>query len=187
MDTSAQNLAELFTSPSGLVVLVVGVILGLIFGLIIAALGSRRNKGDAAKAEEVTAEFENYRSEVNAHFARTGELVSKLTDDYRAVYEHLAGSASKLCTTDASGQPVGFPALAQQLDDGDRPAIDSESTAVADANSTAANPTASSTASSTVTGTAPEDSMPGDKPVAASIPNAIDDAKATPATKGTPA
>jgi uncharacterized membrane-anchored protein YhcB (DUF1043 family) len=40
----------------------------------------------------------DYRQDVNRHFLKTSLLVSKLTDNYREVYEHLATGAQKLCT-----------------------------------------------------------------------------------------
>jgi uncharacterized membrane-anchored protein YhcB (DUF1043 family) len=39
----------------------------------------------------------DYEAEVTEHFARTGELLSRMTEDYRAVYNHLARGADELC------------------------------------------------------------------------------------------
>jgi uncharacterized membrane-anchored protein YhcB (DUF1043 family) len=45
-------------------------------------------------AQQARAEYE---AEVTEHFARTGELLTRMTDDYRAVYNHLARGADELC------------------------------------------------------------------------------------------
>mgnify|MGYP000468501893 CR=1 FL=1 len=40
----------------------------------------------------------DYEAEVSEHFAQTADLLHKLTDDYRAVYTHLAEGAEQLCS-----------------------------------------------------------------------------------------
>ena len=39
----------------------------------------------------------DYEAGVSEHFAKTADLLHKLTDDYRAVYRHLAEGADQLC------------------------------------------------------------------------------------------
>lgn len=39
----------------------------------------------------------DYEAEVSDHFSQTADLLHKLTDDYRAVYTHLADGAEQLC------------------------------------------------------------------------------------------
>ena len=39
----------------------------------------------------------DYEAGVSEHFAKTADLLHKLTDDYRAVYTHLAEGAEQLC------------------------------------------------------------------------------------------
>ena len=39
----------------------------------------------------------DYEAEVSGHFSQTADLLHKLTDDYRAVYTHLADGAEQLC------------------------------------------------------------------------------------------
>ena len=39
----------------------------------------------------------DYEAEVSEHFSQTANLLHKLTDDYRAVYTHLAEGAEQLC------------------------------------------------------------------------------------------
>ncbi len=47
---------------------------------------------DAARAELVA-----YRDKVNLHFQTSATLFEDMTERYRAVYQHLAGSAQELC------------------------------------------------------------------------------------------
>lgn len=49
------------------------------------------------KLEQTKTELADYRGEVDRHFLKTSLLFSKLTDDYREVYEHLANGAQTLC------------------------------------------------------------------------------------------
>ena len=39
----------------------------------------------------------DYEAEVSEHFSQTAHLLHKLTDDYRAVYTHLAEGAEQMC------------------------------------------------------------------------------------------
>ncbi|RMG28358.1 MAG: DUF1043 family protein [Gammaproteobacteria bacterium] len=49
-----------------------------------------------ARVIEKTRQYETYREEVNSHFQKTAELFHGLTEQYRAVYLHLARSAQQL-------------------------------------------------------------------------------------------
>ena len=46
------------------------------------------------QAKEARADYE---AEVSEHFSQTADLLHKLTNDYRAVYTHLADGAEQLC------------------------------------------------------------------------------------------
>ena len=87
----------------------IGLIAGMIIAFLISLLSRRSNTTEAAELDEVRNDFDQYKQQVNGHFARTAELVGRMTADYRAVYEHLADSADQLCGPDASGQPLDFP------------------------------------------------------------------------------
>lgn len=60
-------------------------------------LKDKRTRELEEKLVATRSELADYRSEVNQHFLKTSLLVSKLTNDYREVYEHLATGAQKLC------------------------------------------------------------------------------------------
>lgn len=75
--------------------LVVGGIVGTLLGFAVAFALLRR-QGDAAEVRRLERELEAYRDDVGDHFVRTAELVNALTQDYRAVYEHLESGAYDL-------------------------------------------------------------------------------------------
>ena len=47
--------------------------------------------------EQASQSRADYEAEVAEHFSQTADLLHKLTDDYRAVYTHLADGAQHLC------------------------------------------------------------------------------------------
>ncbi len=68
------------------------------FGLgLLAMYLLQKRKGGGKSAEKLREEFETYREDVSEHFATTSELFGDLTEKYRDVYNHLAGSSQKLC------------------------------------------------------------------------------------------
>ncbi len=76
--------------------LVVAVIGGLIAGFLVGWLSRSSEGGKGEELERCREELERYRNEVGGHFAKTAELVGKMTAQYRAVYEHLAEGAHRL-------------------------------------------------------------------------------------------
>ncbi|NVK20976.1 MAG: DUF1043 family protein [Kangiellaceae bacterium] len=77
-----------------------------ILGLIGAAVGgfffgrwhgmSHRSKEIAEQLEHKEQELDQLKSNVDEHFEHTAELFSNLTEEYKALYKHLAAGASKL-------------------------------------------------------------------------------------------
>lgn len=61
----------------------------------------------------------DYEAEVAEHFSQTADLLNKLTSDYRAVYNHLASGADKLCDGEVTIPPA---ALSQARDEAEVPA-----------------------------------------------------------------
>lgn len=61
------------------------------------------------KLAATRTELADYRGEVNQHFLKTSLLVSKLTNDYREVYEHLATGAQKLCNEKPGTPKLDLP------------------------------------------------------------------------------
>lgn len=101
---------------------------GIAGGVFLAVLLS----GSRHRAEELEhqltdqqRQFDDYRSQVSQHFRQTSELVQKMTDSYRSVYEHLASGSQTLCQ-----EPVPTP----QLDIPKQPVLDGKKqTAASDA------------------------------------------------------
>ncbi len=65
------------------------------------ARGKSDNMGKVRELESQLADSEKkldeYKTEVSQHFGKTAQLFNNLTDDYRAVYEHLAAGSQALC------------------------------------------------------------------------------------------
>ncbi|MFP5504972.1 MAG: YhcB family protein [Gammaproteobacteria bacterium] len=69
-----------------------------------------------------------YRDKVNQHFQKTAELFEDMTDRYRAVYRHMAGSAQVLCEQQPPALQVDPAARSARLTE-----LDAADTTVADA------------------------------------------------------
>ena len=91
----------------GTVLLVAGVLIGYLGGLLVGRyLGSgKRTERDLAILQ---SELDAYKQEVKQHFATSADLFGNLTDSYRAVYEHMAGTADKLCEEAPLDNRLGF-------------------------------------------------------------------------------
>ena len=80
----------------GVLCLLIGLTLGWILSY---AMTSRHGRTHQLQAElnQLKDHFRDYRDQVTHHFMRTSELVQEMTQSYRAVYEHLASGAQRLC------------------------------------------------------------------------------------------
>ena len=84
------------TNPRSWVILTIGLVIGLFLGWLITTLVQRRqNQGQ--NVTQLRKEMEDYRAEVNQHFAQTADLFKESSEKYRDLYEHLSGGAQKLC------------------------------------------------------------------------------------------
>lgn len=86
-----------------------GAVLGYFLGRLGSA-GMKRSLQLDQDLRETRQELERYRNSVVEHFTTTAQLVNKLTDDYRAVYQHLARGAQDL----TGGRTPQLEALAPQ-------------------------------------------------------------------------
>ena len=102
----------------GLIGFAFGVACGVGIGYL-TLCNSRRSQLLQEKCETLQREFDAYRSQVGQHFQRTSELVQKMTESYREVYEHLATGSQALCQS-----PVTTP----RLDIPDQPVLESAKT-----------------------------------------------------------
>ncbi|MDO5091497.1 MAG: DUF1043 family protein [Cardiobacteriaceae bacterium] len=75
-------------------------ILGFVAGAFVVWLIGRSAKHDADathdKLHTLQKEFEDYRKNVNDHFAKTADAVDNLTKSYQDVFTHLSDGAQKL-------------------------------------------------------------------------------------------
>jgi uncharacterized membrane-anchored protein YhcB (DUF1043 family) len=86
-------------------VLVVAVAAALIIGAGIGwLLGAQRRPAHRNVIEDLESRLEqavssrsDYEAEVREHFSRTAELLNRLSEDYRSVYQHIASGADQLC------------------------------------------------------------------------------------------
>lgn len=112
-----------FLTQDPLIFGAVAAVFGLLAGMLLAWLISRLY-GSSAVAERQTKQaeqaLETYKADVTAHFEKSAELFGNLTDSYRAVYEHMAGSAQGLCDTEevrqriAASSPQALPRQTEQ-------------------------------------------------------------------------
>jgi len=61
------------------------------------------------KLEATRNELSQYQGDVNQHFLKTSLLLTKLTNNYREVYEHLATGAQKLCNNKPGTPKLDLP------------------------------------------------------------------------------
>lgn len=108
-------MVELDATSSLWIVGILGVLLGIGLGSIVAyALASRnsRNQNLQAELDQLNERFTEYREQVSQHFMHTSDLVQEMTRSYRSVYEHLATGAYHLC-----GEQADTPSLGHQSED----------------------------------------------------------------------
>ena len=115
----------------GLITFACGIACGI--GITYMMPGNRRRAQELQeKLQSLQQEFDSYHDQVGQHFLKTSELVQKMTESYRDVYEHLSTGSQALCQT-----PVNTP----RLDIPEHPMLESETqTRAADEETTGAFP-----------------------------------------------
>jgi len=78
-----------------ILLLIMGVVSA--FGGYVVAQERQRRAGGGKSAAELRDELSEYKESVNAHFQTTAGLLHDMTEQYRAVYEHMASGAQSLC------------------------------------------------------------------------------------------
>jgi len=80
------------------------ILIGLVVGLL-AGGGSvwvySTRAGKDESVETLKKENELFREEVNEHFVQTAQLINRMTDSYKAVFDHLSAGAGKLVDEEA--------------------------------------------------------------------------------------
>lgn len=80
----------------GIGALVIGALIGYLLGR------SGGTTDEQEQLSEVKQELEDYKSKVANHFEETADLVNKMTESYRGVYQQLATGAQVLCDADTA-------------------------------------------------------------------------------------
>lgn len=88
----------------GLALFSIGVMLGYVL-----ALHLQRKSSGGKLASELKAELDGYRDQVTEHFSKTSELFQTLTEQYRTLYDHLAGGAQELCSPEPDTPGLEIP------------------------------------------------------------------------------
>jgi uncharacterized membrane-anchored protein YhcB (DUF1043 family) len=80
------------------------------------------------KLEATRNELSQYQGDVNQHFLKTSLLLTKLTNNYREVYEHLATGAQKLCNNKPGTPKLDLPDTkilpTAEIPDDEQPALE---------------------------------------------------------------
>jgi uncharacterized membrane-anchored protein YhcB (DUF1043 family) len=76
----------------------------LLAGIVIGAMLYKFLRSDEVRVQQLedqlqslSDEYENYKKDVHAHFGDSAQLLNKLTESYKDVYQHLAQGARTLC------------------------------------------------------------------------------------------
>ena len=72
-------------------------------------MSDKRTRRLQQELEVARAELTDYRGKVNQHFLKTSLLFTRLTDNYREVYEHLASGAQSLCSDKPAAPHLDLP------------------------------------------------------------------------------
>ena len=90
------------TMPELVALLIFLPALGAAIGYVFANDRTRRATGGKSPAQ-LREEFEEYRAGVNTHFQETATLLDGMSEQYRAVYAHMAKGAFDLCDSADTG------------------------------------------------------------------------------------
>ncbi|WP_426417060.1 YhcB family protein [Aestuariirhabdus sp. LZHN29] len=78
---------------------------GILAGVLLYHMlrgGSPQNNRVEEQLRTMESQFKDYQDKVSDHFSTTAHLVSKLTESYKDVHEHLAASSEHLCTDEVT-------------------------------------------------------------------------------------
>ena len=110
----------------GVLILAVGLGLGYL-------LGNTIRSRETAKASDIEAELNKYRSDVTEHFNQTAAHFQSIGQQYRELYDHMALGAEALCETPPAGRSVPFspdPLLASDTERAGHTDVESDAESV---------------------------------------------------------
>ena len=80
---------------------------GVVLGVVLTdnlGTASHRVKNLENQIKTLRESHVEYKDSVSEHFNTTAELVQKMTESYKEVYQHLASGAQDLCTTEVASK-----------------------------------------------------------------------------------
>jgi len=99
-------------------------VLGFLAGRL-SAPGLRKNEALREQRDDSQRELDRMRQQVDHHFSETARLFANMAQDYRALYEHLAESASELGLSDSERHEILVSATKPLPSDGEAKATGS--------------------------------------------------------------
>ncbi|EGG95370.1 hypothetical protein IMCC1989_638 [gamma proteobacterium IMCC1989] len=112
----------MFSLTTMLIVGATAFIIGCLLSLLLTkslSPSEKKSRTLETRLKETEDKLNDYQQEVTDHFAQTAQLVNNLTQNYKEVHEHLAGSALKLANVDISRQLLDSGVNDSQTDLGD--------------------------------------------------------------------
>lgn len=112
----------MFSLTTMLIVGATAFIIGCLLSLLLTkslSPSEKKSRTLETRLKETEEKLNDYQQEVTDHFAQTAQLVNNLTQNYKEVHEHLAGSALKLANVDISRQLLDSGVNDSQTDLGD--------------------------------------------------------------------
>lgn len=73
-----------------------GVLLGAGLSAMWVAWRAHQANQSGRSVKAMEAQHQQFRDEVNQHFVETAELINRMTDSYKAVFDHLSQGAERL-------------------------------------------------------------------------------------------
>src|SRR5699024_449922 len=103
------------TPASMIIILVICIIVALVIGFFI---GRRAGGGSATAIKEERRKHDEYKNEVREHFKETSAIMTRMVEDYRAIYLHVSEGAEKLADL-GSEKTITAPPPPKQLENGE--------------------------------------------------------------------
>lgn len=97
----------MFSLTTVIIIASITFIAGCLVSLLLTrsfSASEQKTRGLETRLQDAEESLSNYQQEVTEHFSETAKLVNNLTQNYKDVHEHLAGSALKLANVDISRQ-----------------------------------------------------------------------------------
>ncbi len=118
-----------------IVSIVVALGVGLGGGLLLAGVFGSANKRARAledEVDELKREQTEYKQQVNQHFKKTASLFQGMTEQYKAIYSHLAEGSEALCSERTSPPALDLPNKPRLTDKPEPSVIDDKAESATD-------------------------------------------------------